>query len=212
MEPIFRLHDVLAARPGEAFALADEADLLAPLTELVGPENARLVLRTVGAWGLRDLALAELAEDTGLPDALLRRLVAAREVGKLLARHKVPRVGDAAALATMLAPELASPGLRTAFAVALGASKEPIAGVAVGRMPPFRLEPRGLFRRLVQLRAESFAFVDIRWSGVEGEENAPPETFARRLATAGRIVDMPLSAYLVLDPQGPRAVPVPTDL
>lgn len=212
MEPIFHLHDLLGAKPGQAFSLADEADLHAPLTELAGPENARLLLRVVGAWGLRDLSAAELAEDTGLPDALMRRLVAARDVGRLLARHKVPRLNDASVLASALPPELSSPGIRTTFAVALGASKEPIAGVAVGRMPAFRLEPRGLFRRLVQLRAESFAFVDVRRSGTEADEDAPPETLARRLATAGRMVEVPLAAYLVLGPQGAVAVTVPTDL
>jgi hypothetical protein len=207
MTPLFRMHDVLGAEPGQAFSLADEADLLAPLAELIGPENAWHVLRAVGAWGMRDLPSKELAEETGLPESLTRRVVAACDVGRILARHKVPRIEDTSALAAVLPPELFLPGVRTTLAVALGSLKEPLAGVLVGREPRFRLEPGGLFRRLVQLRAESFGFVDVRWSRTE--EEASPEKFAGELAEAGKLVGVPLAMYLLVDSYGPRAVPVP---
>jgi DNA repair protein RadC len=173
--------------------------------ELVGPRKSQGV-GEVFDLALRDLVshdIGQLRASFGLPPQGARRLAAAAELHRRLARSvpvNRPRLNTPEAVHALMGPRLAAEEVETFWALPLDARSRLIGEprvVSRGDIDGTDAGPRAFFRAVIRTGATSCVAVHPHPSG-EPEPSLADYSVTQRLVQAGRALDVALVDHVVI--------------
>jgi DNA repair protein RadC len=196
---LLNLRDQMARiEPGNHLARTDGAELTHALGALVGPKNAAVVLKRVGRLGLERFTAPEVASVSGLNKQTVERIVAARDLGRLL-KATVPIAADVPAVLGFVPPDITALETEVMLGFALSPSLRVMASLllAKGGVAGLSVTPRDIFTPLVRLSAASVVLVHNHPSGAVRPSDADIR-FTRQVALAGRVLGIELVDHIIV--------------
>ncbi len=179
-------------------ALSDHA-LYRALARVAGHAAARIVFETVGESGVLALSARELEQLAGIPRAAATRIVAARELGELLQRSTLPRIGGASDILRHLPLGLAALETEVLLGIALNGSLEVRAVVllAKGGSHSAAITARDLFVPIVRLNTSGLVLVHNHPSGDPTPSN-DDVTLTNHATRVGRLLGIQVVDHLIV--------------
>jgi DNA repair protein RadC len=192
--------DAVRAIPsGSVVPTARTESFLPPLARLLGPKAAKTLLLKGGVTGLARMRAPEIAAIAGSTVDAAERLVAAREIGLLLARKAADRMTGPIDIGAHVPAELGQSEVEMIFAVALDGQLDSLGTVLLARggRTGASIELVDVFTPLVRLRAHAFVLVHNHPSGTLAPSNEDV-VLTNRVAEAGALLCIKLLDHIIV--------------
>lgn len=192
--------DAVRAIPsGSVMPTARTESFLPPLARLLGPKAAKTLLLKGGVTGLARMRAPEIAAIAGSTVDAAERLVAAREIGLLLARKAADRMTGPIDIGAHVPAELGQSEVEMIFAVALDGQLDSLGTVLLARggRTGASIELVDVFTPLVRLRAHAFVLVHNHPSGTLAPSNEDV-VLTNRVAEAGALLCIKLLDHIIV--------------
>jgi len=180
----------------------DDARLARAVSAFADGHEAVALVASVGRAGLRQMTAAEMAETGNVSETIAERIVAARELGELLA-HAGSFACGAADIVDHLPPGLVALETEVMLGFALNGSLaiKALLLLSKGGLAGMALTPRDVFVPMVRLSAHAIVLVHNHPSGDPTPSEADV-TFTNAVVRAGVLLGIEILDHIIVATRG----------